>query len=550
MIDSSPPRTRRHRPPARLLVAALAAVTLGLSACGSGSDGGSTDDANAGSDAAAVRGGTLTLAVGADPISLNPQGGGSGTDPMGANLVDTLTAQDPKTGKLRPWLAREWTVNDNATQFTFTLREGVTFSDGSALTAEVFKQNFDDIVKNGAKADSAIAQFLGYDRTTVVDRDTFRVEFKQPNVAFLQATSTKALGPLAPATLALPFEDRARKVIGTGPFVLDHYTPKSEVVLTKRAGYAWPAPTRTNTGEAYLDKVIFRIVPEASVRTGSLVSGQIAGIVDVPPQDTDTLRGRGFQLLTRANPGIPLSLYTNVSHRPLDEVRVRRAIARALDPEQVRAAALSSDFKVATSSLSATTPGWTDLSEQIKRDRDEAGRLLDEAGWRRGPDGIRQKDGRRLALTLGYAPFFAPSQTAVEEIQVQLREVGIGVDLQLLTNPSIPAGQTAGYYDLTFGNQSRADADLLRTTFSTEGTNAYRLADPELERLLQDQRAAADPTNRDKILAQLQRRLVDQSYLIPLIEFTTVIATAKDVHGVSQGADSRIAPLNDVFLTH
>src|SRR5690606_31634445 len=94
----------------------------------------------------------LALAIATDPASRNPQGGGSGNDApyVTRQLVDSLLSQDPETGELGPWLAESWTVSDDATAFTFTLREGVTFSDGTPLTSHVVLDTFDDVLVQGA----------------------------------------------------------------------------------------------------------------------------------------------------------------------------------------------------------------------------------------------------------------------------------------------------------------------------------------------------------------------------------------------------------------
>ena len=117
---------------------------------------------------------------------------------------------------------------------------------------------------------------MGYEGTTVVDPRTVRVDFSAPSAQFLQASSTFSLGLLSPASAALSVEDRcAGKFVGSGPFAVRSYTFDQEVVLGKGAGYDWASGADDHTGEAYLDTVTVKFVPEASVRTGSLLSGQI-----------------------------------------------------------------------------------------------------------------------------------------------------------------------------------------------------------------------------------------------------------------------------------
>lgn len=108
--------------------------------------------------------------------------------------VASLTAQNPETGEIEPWLAQEWTVSEDATEFTFTLRDGATFSDGTPIDAEAVKLNFEGIVELGSVAPLGGSYLTGLDSITVVDPSTVTIKFSQPSAQFLQATSTHALG--------------------------------------------------------------------------------------------------------------------------------------------------------------------------------------------------------------------------------------------------------------------------------------------------------------------------------------------------------------------
>ncbi|HWJ86434.1 MAG TPA: ABC transporter substrate-binding protein, partial [Cellulomonas sp.] len=189
------------------VVTGLTALGLVLTACSSSDTPAADPSTSESADSAApVDGGDLIFAIGNDPISVNPAGIGSGNDTLYVTrqLVDSLLWQDPADGTLKPWLATKWESNADQTEFTFTLRDGVTFSDGTPFTAASVKANFDDSVAAGAKS-SAAASFIGYTGTTVVDDHTVKVAFSSPNAAFPQATSAVALGFVADSTLAIPF---------------------------------------------------------------------------------------------------------------------------------------------------------------------------------------------------------------------------------------------------------------------------------------------------------------------------------------------------------
>lgn len=544
--------TRRSRAWAGRLAALVLAGTAAAAATFSTTSGAvqaTTSPPDAAADA--ETGGTLTFALPTDPLSVQPRGGGAGNDQLyiARQLFDSLLEQDPASGELIPWLAESWDVNDDASEFTFHLRDDVTFSDGTPLTAQIVKDNFDDVIDSGAKATWVISFFAGYESSTVVDDQTVTVTFAEPNAAFPQAVATSGLGIVGPATLAVPFEERATgNLVGTGPFVLESYTSGSEIVLVRREGYAWAPADRTNTGDAYLDEIVWQIVPEAGVRTGSLESGQVDAIGGVPPQDIGRLRDGGYQLVARPNPGVTFGLSVVAANPPLDDPAVRQAIAAGIDTTDVRDTVLSEDFAVATSVLSQTTPSYVAVDELISFDPETAGAALDEAGWTLGDDGVREKDGEPLHLVLGWSANFGPNQAALELIQAQLAEIGVEIELLSTVGPEFLEGLANGDFDLVWGNLSRADGDVLRTNFSVTGNNYYQVDDPELETLLQEQIAAGDPAARAELLAQAQSRIVGQAHQIPVFELTTVLALTEDVHGVRLGADSRIDQLSDAWV--
>jgi len=214
----------------------------------------------------------------------------------------------------------------------------------------------------------------------------------------------------------------------------------------------------------------------------------------------------------------------------------------------VRDTVLSDDFAVAKSVLSQTTPGFVAVPELIANDTDKAGSLLDEAGWTKGSDGVREKDGSKLHLVLGWLNNFGPNQAALELIQAQLAESGIDIELQSATGAEFTQNIAAGAYDLVWGNLSRADGDVLRSSYSTAASNYYKVNDPELEPLLQQQAATADPDARDAVLADAQSRIVSQATQIPVFELTTVLAADGKVHDVTLGADSRLNQVTDAWV--
>ncbi|MGX9883230.1 ABC transporter substrate-binding protein [Streptomyces sp. NPDC002276] len=527
----------------RAATAALLTTSFLLTACGSGGGG---SDAGGGQ---AKSGGSLTFAVGSDAGCVDPQQVASNDTIYSVRqIVDSLTDQDPTTGKIVPWLAKSWDISSDATTFTFHLRSGVTFSDGSKLTAQVVKDNFDAVPKLGALGTLAEGYLSGVKSTTAVDPLTVKVSFQQPNAQFLQATSTHSLGIESSASAKKsPQEKCSQGVVGSGPFVLKQYVQNQSITLARRTGYAWGSSLWHKSGEAYLDKVVFKVVPEAGVRAGSLQSGQVDAISSVGKANEAALQGGQVTLQRRANPGVVFGLALNNSRPVLKDARVRQAIGFAIDRKQIADTVFPTGTQSATSVLAHTTPDYADLSSDLTTDAAKAKSLLDAAGWKVGSDGIRTKDGTKLSLTVDWIPNSATNQPALELVQQQLKAVGVGLTLKQLQVTQLAPTLQSGDFDAAWSNVTRADPDILRSSFSTKLANFYRLPATPLDTTLTGQAATTDTAKRAELVKQAQELLVRNAYYVPVVELQTQIGVAKKVHGLNFDASSRIQ-LHDTWI--
>ncbi|WOX15257.1 ABC transporter substrate-binding protein [Streptomyces sp. N50] len=532
------------RPTRWAALTALLTTSVLLTACGSGGSGGSD-----GGSGPARSGGTLTFAVGSDAGCVDPQQVASNDTIYSVRqVVDSLTDQDPATGKIVPWLAKSWDISADATTFTFHLRSGVTFSDGSKLTAQVVKDNFDAVPKLGALGTLAEGYLSGVKNTTVVDPLTVKVTFQQPNAQFLQATSTHSLGIESSASVRrTPQQKCSQGVVGSGPFVLKQYVQNQSITLAKRTGYAWGSSLWHKSGEAYLDKVVFKVVPEAGVRAGSLQSGQVDAISSVGKANEPALKGGQVTLQRRANPGVVFGLAFNNSRPALKDARVRQAIGFAIDRKQIADTVFPTGTQPATSVLAHTTPDYANLSADLTTDAAKAKSLLDAAGWKTGGDGIRTKGGKKLSLTVDWIPNSATNQPALELIQQQLKAVGVSLTLKQLQVTQLAPTLQSGDYDAAWGNVTRADPDILRSSFSTELANFYRVPVGPLDTPLTQQAATTDTTKRGQLVEQAQQLLVRNAYYAPVVELQTQIGVAKKVHNLNFDASSRIQ-LHDTWI--
>lgn len=512
-------------------VAAAGVATLGAVSLLAGCAAGSADSAESS---------TLVFAVETDPTCIDPQQP-SVTQALyiGRQVVDSLVDQDPDSGDIVPWLASSYETNDDLTAYTFTLRDGVTFSDGSDLTSEVVAANFDSIIEMAADGSTATlaAQYLaGYAGTEIVDDATFTVFFDAPNAAFLQGASTMSLGIVSLATTEAGVDERCQDgVIGTGPFVYDAYSPDTEVSMDRREGYDWASELRAHTGDAYLERIEFQVIAEASVRTGGLQSGEFDFIGELPYQDESRFVD-GYEIYAAPNPGVPTSLIPNLENPVLADDAVREALQLGIDREEINETLGYSGGEIPSSALSSGTSGYTSQADAMAFDPEAAADVLDDAGWTMGEDGVRERDGQRLTFTA--TGFY--EQEMMELIQIQLLEIGVDMQIDFTDAGGFFGAIAERSYDVLFAALTRTDPDVLRTMFSQASPSHWAVVDdPELEALLQAQAAAADPDERQVILDDAQARIIDNGYLFPILEVYQLHASQADYTGFAFDSASR-----------
>ena len=531
-------RSRRSR--LRPTFGAALALGVALSGCSaSPGESGATESADP------VSGGELVIGTYLDPTCVDPQQIGTNVSlSISRQIVDSLTEQNSETGEIEPWLAESWEVNDDSSVFSFTLRDDVTFSDGTAFDAQVVKDNLDGIAALGAKAPLAGPYLAGLESATVVDDYTIDIAFSQPNAQFLQATSNIAMGMVSSETAAMTAEERCSTgVVGTGPFTLESYTVNDSSVLAKREGYDWPPASAEHQGDAYLDSVTFQVLPENSVRTGALLSGQIDAMDNVQQQDEASVSGNGFSIVSRANPGFAVSIMFRMDSEIASDPAVREAMMIGVNREDVLTV-LGPTGAETLGVLTETTPGAADFSEFLAYDPEAAGDILDEAGWEPGADGIREKDRVRLELEFPY--FF--DGAVVELLQQQYAEIGIRLNTSQISVADLLGVFDTGAFDATVGNLTRADIDVLRSTLGNTGANYYRLADDNLQELLVAQAAEPDPETRVEIAGEIQELILENAYVVPLHALAAAYAVRDGVHDLQFEASTRLW-LYDTWMT-
>jgi peptide/nickel transport system substrate-binding protein len=284
--------------------------------------------------------------------------------------------------------------------------------------------------------------------------------------------------------------------------------------------------------------LIHRYIPNAATRVAALESGEVQVSDITPPLDMRRLADSGkFKTLVGVAPGVPLSLMFNTTHGALQDVKVRQAIITAIDRPRLAQNLFFGFAKAAWGPLAPTTPGyWKGVEDYYKFNRDAAGRLLDEAGWKMGAAGFREKGGQPLQL---YYPTLLEPETSVA-LQAELKRVGIDLKVENVTKAKQDELILSNGYDIGAIRWVYNDAAVLQIPFTTGNIpepgkfkfNWMRWSNPELDALLAKAGTAASQSERDKLYGDAQKIIMDAAVFAPIHDQIQTVAYSAKVAGV------------------
>lgn len=469
-------------------------------------------------------------------------------------ITDKLTWQNPKTLQIEPWIAQSWTTNADYTEYTFKLRPGVTFSDGTPLDANAVAKNFDTYGLGNKALNQPVSEVINnYLKSEVIDPLTVKFFFKSPSPGFLQGTSAIGSGLVSLSTLEKNFNQlgSARSIIGSGPFVVESDRPGREVKLVARKDYNWAPPSFAHQGRPYLDGVNVLVTPEDSVRIGALLSGQADAIRQIQAYDEKRVSDKGFAVYASPTRGVNNSVNFRPDNPLVADQKVREALLHATNTKEIVQTLFSANYPQATSVLAKTAVGYVDLSDKLKFDPAQAARLLDEAGWKSGPDGVRQKDGQSLTLTAYESPPQPQNKETLQLVAQQWAKVGVKLnvlagDAGSKTLDNLDPAKTGVYPSMV----GRADPDVLKSQYFPTLRNVLlqkggasdkvkQFEDDHLNALLSGIASATSQDKRIALVNEVQQYLIDKAYVIPIFEEPQVYAGAPSTKGLSFEAVGR-----------
>ncbi|MFW5838039.1 MAG: ABC transporter substrate-binding protein, partial [Desulfovibrionaceae bacterium] len=440
-------------------------------------------------------------------------------------VVDNLVEVDENL-KLVPGLAESWSVSPDKTTWTFKIRNGVRFHDGTPLTAGAVKASLERLQDVGSllKAIPLKSIDAADDRTLVLTT----TEPFAPLAAYL------AMGETAPlAASSFDASGEVVKPVGAGPFVFESWKAKDEVVTTRNDDYWGP--------KAKVSKVVYRCVPDAVTRLAMFRAGDLDIAQILPPEAIDSLKASGKFEIMSTPIGRCRMTSLNLAREPFSDPRVRKAVNLAVNRGDLVKYVLEGVGEAATTLYPPMVYWANDKLAGFPYDPAEARKLLDEAGWVDADgDGIREKGGKALKIKLVTYPERAALPPTAEVMQAQLREAGFDVELVVTQVDAANDMRNRGDFDMFLVGRGLLfvpdpDYNLMKDYYSANtvksGWGAYHYKNAEVDRLLLQGRVEFEPAKRKAIYDQVQALLMQDSPMVYLNYYVNVDAVAKGVQG-------------------
>ncbi|HYM68930.1 MAG TPA: ABC transporter substrate-binding protein [bacterium] len=492
--------------------------------------------------AATASQGRVVFGMWQSPESLDP--GTSGLISSGyinTNMFDPLIWHLPGLRQGQdyfPGLALRWEVSPDAKRFTFYLRKDVKFHDGTPFTAQAVKDTLEHIVNPETKSRSAITALGPYSHTEVKGDDVVTIVFKDSNGAFLNNVATAGLSPISPAALKqYGYQGVSQHPVGTGPFKFQEWVPGSHVTIVANPDYNWAPAVAHHQGPPHLAEITYRIVPDASTRFNALRTGEVLIAENLASTDVTVLqRAPNFTVFTASVTGMPYAIMVNAKRPPTDDLKVRQALEFATNQEAIIEALYKGIYQPAHNIFLPGTLSYDpSLDKMYQYNPTRAKSLLDEAGWKAGSGGIRQKDGQPLRLQFINIANFGFDQIS-QLLQAQWQDVGIQTDISGQSFPTVAETYNKGDHNLADFFYYSVDPFLMRALYACDqvahGFNWMHYCDPQVDTLVSKGNATADPTKRIPFFRQAAKLAMEAAVVIPIYQQRAVFEASNRVQAL------------------
>ncbi|MFP8890567.1 ABC transporter substrate-binding protein [Natrialbaceae archaeon A-CW2] len=529
-----------------------AAGAIGFAGCiGGDDDNGATGGNGNGDD------NVFNFGLGTGPDTLDLHAAGRVPEMVILDAVhDPLFRMNMETEPV-PHIAEGYEESEDMTEFTFQLRDNITFHDGTELDGDIAVWNFERFIEQGGR----FTYRLGDPDIEATGEYEVTMTFDSPQPFLINNLTTWGMGFVSrDAVEDAGDEYGVETVVGTGPFEFEEWVDGDYIRVTRYDDYNWGPEFSGNQGPANLDVIEFNIIPETTTLTQELLGGYIDGTKYVELADSEqVINHEDVEFHENSYPyaaWFPL----NIEREPTDDIRVRQAINHAIDRDAIIEAALGGH----------ATPIWglaphtsvdglsEDRAQEIgyEYDLERARELLDEAGWTNSSEGeIREKDGESLEFEM--LAFDLPQWAPQGEVaQALLAEVGIDVSLATVEGGTFyDRAENQEYHSVTAGVGAEfANNTVMRLLHSdsvaTEGgTNYSMIQDDDLDELIEIANSEPDDEIRNDALQEAQEFAIEEALHVPIMTTNRVYAHKTHVSGVENFVDHNWFP-EQYYLHH
>lgn len=533
------------------MIAALlgsALMLTALSGCGQNTDGGNAVQKN---EITAEAGNTgkdeLVFVNYRDIRDLNPHLY-AGEMYAQSILYDTLvsSAEDGYKG----CLAEDWTISEDGRTYTFNIRDGVYFSDGTLCDANAVLANFNAIIENKERHTwlEMMNLLVG---VSAPDSDTFVIELSEPYYPMLTE-----LGCIRPFAMISPncmkngsTKDGVEGYIGTGPYVLTDFVTDEYAVFERNENYWGEKPK--------IRRITVKVIPDNQTRIMALESGEIDLIFGKNMIDADAisqyLNSDKFTV-GLSDPTSTRHIVLNTTHEILGDLAVRQALQYATNRQAI-SDGIFYGLEQPAGTLYASTIPYCDVDlEPYSYDSEKAGHILDETGWVMGSDGIRAKDGKKLELDLLYNSDSVTEKTISEYLQSEYQKLGISMNIHGEEEQSYRDNMKAGNFDMVFNicwgmpYDPQSSLAAMRAPVYGDFAAQQGLEDKDqIDRAITDILTSTDETRRQELYSFVLTRLHEDAVYIPLTYECNKALYTSDLHGVHFGTDQYDVPFADMY---
>lgn len=518
-----------------ILLGMLSFVIYG---CGAQSDNQDQQPAST-TDVSKINEQTLTVAISGDPGADQLDAGTyNGSMLLHTMVYDGLVEYGAK-GEIVPALAESWQISDDGKRYTFHLRQGVKFSDGSALDADAVKFSFERWVDNPT---ISLTTAKALESITVEDEHTITFVFDQAYYPLLTelafARPVRIMSPHA----VTPAGDVAGSFvapIGTGAWIIDSYTRDQQVTLVPNPHYWGEAPL--------LDRLTMRVMPDAQTRLMALQSGEVdlAGgqFGKLPPEGLSVIEQDAALVLQQAPGTNSHFMIFNDDHPHLQDLAVRQAINLAINRRSIAEDVMNGIGSEANGLFPQSVPYVTaDNARWYEFDREQARQKLAAAGYADSDqDGVVEKEGEPLVLKLVLQQMDFPEWKTISEfVQYELQEIGIAVELQVMEpNAYYDALWRNSDYDLilyrTYDDAYNPHSFLLSLFHHTDDAAAIVWSDEQLEQWIAEVLQTMDVQKRQQLYDKIFAKMYDEAMFAPLYFPEEIMAVRQRVSGFAHG---------------